>query len=66
MTDTTPRLSDYGFPEKPTNEDRVRIGCYAWPPGDMSGCWCGYHVMDGYGCCSVCVPRMRVVKEHRA
>jgi hypothetical protein len=50
---TTIRPSDYGFPE-PTPENRASIGCYAWPPRDYSGCWCGYHVIDDWGCCPQC------------
>jgi hypothetical protein len=55
---TTPSLADYGFPE-PTPENRAKVGCYAWPPADYSGCWCGYHCVDGYGCCPECAKLAR-------
>lgn len=52
---TKPTLASYGLPEHPTDTDRAQIGCYHWPPGDYSGCWCGYHCVDGRGCCPQCI-----------
>ena len=43
------------LPGRPTGDDRIRIGCYGWPPGNPSGCWCGYHIVEGYGCCPQCM-----------
>ena len=37
-----------------TAENRAEIGCHGREVGDQSSCWCGYHVVDGYGCCPEC------------
>lgn len=60
MNTTTPWAA--GDPQPSTPETRGRFGCYA--PISGGGCWCGYAIHDGYGCCRQCVMAMR--KEQRS